>query len=765
MNKIAAIAVGVPLLLAGCKTSKTASVQPVADPVIATIGPDPVYRSEFKYVYEKNPPQDSTNKEKSLREYLDLYINFRLKVKEAESMGLDTAASFREELAGYKEQLAEPYLVDSTITQALVKEAYAHMKEEIHASHLLINLPKDANPEDTLKAFTRITELRQQAAAGQDFEALARQHSQDPSARQNGGDLGWFSAMQMVYPFEKAAYQTSKGSISNPVRTNFGYHLIKVMDRRPSRGKVQVAHIMVRTNPEVPEDDAKAAKGKIDEIYRRLQKGENWDQLCSQFSEDGSSRSKGGVLPPFGTGNMIPAFEDAAFALNSPGAISAPVLTPYGWHIIKLIEKKGIEPFEELEPTLKQKVTKDSRSELNRKVFLQRLRKENKLAEDEAARKLAFSKATDSLQLGNWRFAPDKSLEKTLFSINGKPYTIKNFFEYVQANQQAKPGLTASYYMQLLYNDYVDESLWEYEKTHLEEKHPEYRYLVKEYHDGILLFGRMEERVWSKSLADSAGYRAFFDANRSKYQWGQRVVASVYNAADENILAEVKELLKKNVYPVPNASFAEFNYGKDRSNLDSVQRAQLDRLVRSMKLDKSLQVEVAGYADPREKEGVSGKRAQAVAEYLTSNGLDITRVSIRDAGRYKPVSKTEMRKNARVTMTLSSTDKTAIERLMNARKPLNLEITEGAFQKGDDPFIDQVAWKAGNYTLEENGRKVYIEIKSVEAPRPRTFEESRGAVISDYQNFLEKQWLDSLRQKYPVVLNEPEVQAMLKGGL
>jgi peptidyl-prolyl cis-trans isomerase SurA len=652
--------------------------------------------------------------------------------------------------------------MDSSVTANLVREAYEHMKEEIRASHLLIGLPKEANPEDTLKAYQQAQALRDQLMSGGDFATLARNHSQDPSAQSNGGDLGYFTALQMVYPFEKAAYQTKTGEISQPVRTTFGYHLIKVADRRPSRGKAQAAHIMVRTNPEVSAEDAKAAKQKIDEIYQRLLKGEAWDKLASQFSEDGSSRNKGGVLPPFGTGNMIPAFEDAAFALRKPGDISAPVLTPYGWHIIKLIEKKELEPLEELEQTLRQRVNKDSRSELNRTLFLQRLRRENNLTEDASARNFAFSKITDSLRFGKWNYVPEKSLGRTLFTIGKENYPITGFFEYVKGQQEAKPTISPAYYAQLLYNSYVDQSLWEYEKTHLEEKYPDYRFLVKEYRDGILLFQRMEDQVWSKSLSDSTGQRAFFENNRSNYQWGRRVKATVYNAADASVLAELKEILKKPNFPVNNPSFAELNFDKNKTATDSGQQDQLGKLARAMQQDKSLLVEITGFADPRETEVISGKRARTVSDYLTANGIDLTRIIIRDAGRFKPVSKTNLRQNARVTFALYSTDKDAIERNFNSRKPLSLEITEGFFQKGDNEIVDKVNWQKGSHQLDYGGRKYYVEITAVEEPRPRTFEESRGATISDFQAYLEKQWLETLRRRYPVVVNEQEVQAIIR---
>jgi peptidyl-prolyl cis-trans isomerase SurA len=359
-------------------------------------------------------------------------------------------------------------------------------------------------------------------------------------------------------------------------------------------------------------------------------------------------------------------------------------------------------------------------------------------------------------------YTPDKSLDRTLFTIGNEAYPVAKFLEFVKTQQEPKPTISTAYYAQLLYNNFVDQSLWEYEKKHLEAKHPDYRFLVKEYRDGILLFQRMEDQVWSKSLSDSTGQKAFFEKNRDKYQWGRRVKATVYNAADANVLAELKETLKKPHFPVSNPAFAELNFDKNKTALDTTQREQLQKLGRALQQDRSLLVEITGFADPRETEATSGKRAKAAVDYLVANGADITRIITKDAGRFKPVSKTNLRKNARVTFALYSDSKTAIERNFNARKPLNLEITEGVFQKGDNPVIDEVTWQKGTYTLDRDGRKYYVEITAVEEPRPRTFDESRGAVISDYQNHLEKEWLESLRQKYPVVVNEQEVAALTK---
>jgi peptidyl-prolyl cis-trans isomerase SurA len=271
------LVVAAALLLAGCTTTRKNDKQ---DPIIATIGSQPIYTSEFQYVYEKNNGgNEGAYTRQSVTEYLDLYTKFKLKVMEGESRGLDTTVAFKRELEGYKEQLAQPYLTEKSVTDKLVQEAYERLKQEVNASHILIGLPADPDPQDTLAAYNQVLELRKRVTSGESFEKLAKEFSQDPSAAENGGNLGYFTAMQMVYPFEDAAYKTEVGQISMPVRTRFGYHLIKVNDKRQAKGEVKVAHIMVRATPGMPKADSLAAKQRIDAIYKRVQRNENWENF------------------------------------------------------------------------------------------------------------------------------------------------------------------------------------------------------------------------------------------------------------------------------------------------------------------------------------------------------------------------------------------------------------------------------------------------------------------------------------------------------
>jgi peptidyl-prolyl cis-trans isomerase SurA len=317
------------------------------DPVLLEINGKPVTKSEFLQIYLKNNNDPKYDKV-SLDEYMELFKKFKLKVAEAEALGYDTIPKLKKELDGYKKQLALPYLIDSAKNEALVREAYDRTKTEVRASHILIRMESNASPADTLAAYNKIMGLKKRIEKGEDFGFVARSKggSDDPSAITNGGDIGFFTAFQMVYPFEEKAYNTPVGSISEPFRTKFGYHILKVTDKRPARGTIKTSHIMVSVPKEASQEDAQNAEKKINELYDMLVNGSKFEDLASDHSDDPSTSNKGGILPPFGTGTttrMVPVFEDAAFALKNDGDISKPVRTEYGFHIIRRLEWKDVQ--------------------------------------------------------------------------------------------------------------------------------------------------------------------------------------------------------------------------------------------------------------------------------------------------------------------------------------------------------------------------------------------------------------------------------------
>lgn len=517
------------------KSEKTISVFAIAG--------EPVTAEEFTYLYKKN----HTNQEvdftpEKINEYLTLFINFKLKVKEAKMRGMDTTASFIKEYNSYRNELRKPYLPDARLTDSLVRLTYERMKEEIKASHILVSVKPDVSPGDTLKAYKRIMEIRSKIAGGEDFASAAALYSDDPSAKTNQGNLGYFTAMQMVYSFETAAYSMKVGDVSNPVRTRFGYHIIKVYDRRPARGEVEVSHIMIRTGEG---KDNQKAKDNIFTVYEQLQAGMKWEDLCNQYSEDPASKDNGGKLRPFGTGAMasVPGFESVAFGLQKPGEWSDPFQTQYGWHIIRLERMIPLPSFEVLSPSLKNRVLRDERTELSKQAMQVKLRTENLFQENNPVKSVVMGLADSSLLKGNWVAPAFPNAEKVmLFKLKDQQYTVKDFLTYAQKNQRQNTYPPVKYLDQL-YNNFVEESILELVEKKIIGENPTYRYLLKEYYEGILLFEIMEKEVWNKASEDSIGQRAYYESHKSDYLAAERVNAVLYSSSTHEFSAPLREIV------------------------------------------------------------------------------------------------------------------------------------------------------------------------------------------------------------------------------
>ena len=517
---------------------------------VLEVGNELVSLADFTHVYGKNN-RDSVYTVEALDEYMELFVNFKLKVLEAEALGMDTAAAFQKELAGYRTQLARPYLVDGALLDELVEQAFERKSMEVRASHMLISVDANAAPTDTLRAWNRIQALRSRIVNGEDFETVARSKggSEDPSVTSNGGDLGWFTAFQMVYPFENAAFNTAEGEVSKVVRTRFGYHVLKVTDKRKARGEVQVAHIMVRMPKDAPQDQVANAEGRIMEVKRLLMSGEAFESMAMKYSEDPSTANKGGLLPWFGTGKMVEAFEDAAFAIEKPGDIAGPVRTDYGFHILKLMDKKTLPTLEESRRELSKKVRRDSRAEITKTSFVNKLKNEYGASVSSRrleALKVAAAKVDSLFYPGHPLDGVRRSeLGRTLFSVAGKGYTVGDFVAWVNGGKVRDLNRPATVMVAQEVDRYLEEVLLAYENTQLESKHDDFRLLMEEYHDGILLFELTDQKVWSRAVKDSAGLVDFHGRNLDQFMWPQRLDAGIHTCEDVKIAKKVRKALRK----------------------------------------------------------------------------------------------------------------------------------------------------------------------------------------------------------------------------
>lgn len=519
-------------LLASCQSTKPSSSSLSDNSVLVSVGPASVSSGEFEYAYLKNNHLDKekTDTREDIEAYLELYKNFKLKVVEAQSLGRDDTEEFKTEFETYERQLAEPYLAMSKVSDVTMKESYERMKEEVRASHILIRLKEQPSPEDTLAAWDKVVEIRKRIIEGADFAEVAKKESQDPSASRNSGDLGYFTAMQMVLPFEIAAFNTPKGEVSQPVRTRFGYHLINVVDRIPTRDQVKVAHIMLTHN----EEDSSKAYTKILSIHEELGQGESWSTLCQSFSQDQYTKNKGGELPFIRPGRIDPDFQKAAFELTEIGSYSEPVKTRYGWHIIKLIEKKGaVDSYDEVKVQIEQNLSRYGKYLNKERSAVELLKKENSYEMRDEALSACKAKILNS--------ADSSKTDGVIFLFDGVASKCGEFEAYVKKKKpfvKLSPAeLTESY------EEFENEVILAYEKDVLLQKNKDYKYLRQEYRDGILLFSIMEDSVWNKASSDTTGIKTYYESNKNKYPKPETAVTIHVSTKEKAQLTEILGIL------------------------------------------------------------------------------------------------------------------------------------------------------------------------------------------------------------------------------
>lgn len=622
------------------------------EPAVMTIDGKPVTKSEFLQIYLKNNTDPKYDKA-SLDEYMTLFTKFKLKVAEAEALGYDTLPKLKKELDGYRKTLSTPYLVDNETNEVLIKQAYERSKKEIRASHILIRVDENATPADTLRAYNKALALKKRIEAGEDFATVAKSKggSEDPSAQTNGGDLGYFTAFQMVFPFEEAAYTTPIGKLSNPVRTRYGYHIIKVVDTRPARGTIKTAHIMVAVSPTDPAEEIEAARKKINEIYEKAIAGESFENLANDFSDDPGSNGKGGVLPVFGSGTttrMVPEFEDAAFQLKNVGDISKPIQTNFGFHIIKKLEWNDIGTFESMKKELQSKVNRDERSKRTQDSFVAKLKKNYNYKNQSKKGLKWFEQNIDSTYfMGKWN-ASKLSSNKTLFTIDGKAYTQKQFGTYLEKNFRGMKRMPSKELVALQYKNWEKAMIIELEEGKLETKYPEFKALMQEYHDGILLYEIMTDKVWNRATRDTMGLKAFYEINKDKYKWADRADAMVYECLNKDIANNVYKMIQND--------------------------------------------------------------------------------------------------------TINS--KHVLEKI-NKDSELNLRVRTNKFEIVNTPFLkDQNLVKGVNKPYLFEGKYYVVKVDKLIPAGNKDLNDAKGAITSDFQNQLEKDWLAEIAKKHPIVINE-----------
>lgn len=525
------------------------------DPVLMTVNGKDVKLSEFEYLYNKNNSQQS--QKQSIDEYIDMFTTYKLKVADAEAAGIDTTIAFRNEFNQHRNELVAPYLKDNSVMERLINEAYSRMQEDVDVSHIMFHLTND--PAYNKQSKARLDSIRNEILNGNaTFEEMAEKHSTDKSTANRGGRMGFIVANKWPYPFEKAAFETKTGQVSNVVETFAGFHIIKVNDRRPARGQINAKHILKLTHGKSPED-AQKAKTQIDSLYNVL-KSASATELNAQFSNVASSESdcgskqRGGDLGWFGVGQMVPDFETAAFALND-GQMSEPIQTQFGWHIIYRVASKGIGTLEDCKQEITSVINNDDRALMPEKAKKEALKKEHNVSiikknYDKVVKAINENDGYDSVVIAKFG-----NSDMPLIKVGDETIPVKDVLKGMPKSVKMAPVHSIAQF-----NSTIDIALGyyavEYEKKHIDKKYPELGHLINEYRDGILLFEISNRNVWEKAAKDKVGLEQYFNENRAKYDnWkSPKYKGFVIFTQNDSVMNLAQEFLNKNVLDVDSVA-------------------------------------------------------------------------------------------------------------------------------------------------------------------------------------------------------------------
>ncbi len=619
------------------------------DPVVMTINGKDITKSEFEYIYKKNMTYQQNNE--SIAEYKDLFINLKLKVAEAEALGFDTTADFKREYAQYRMQAARPYLQDTAFYENFLHKMYDRTMRERGVSQIFVPF-QNANPSpaDTLAAYNKIMSAKKRIQDGETLEEIAREFAGD---KRNDGNLGYVSGFVTVLPFEEMVYSTAVGAVSEPFRTRFGYHIIRINDEREAKGEVQVAHIMKRFPKDAPQDSIDLAKKKIDAVYARLQNGEDFFSVAKEETEHEYSKNKGGRISSFHYDQSLAGtpFDSVAFSLKNIGEVSQPVQSWYGWHIIKLLDKKGPNSYEKDRAKTANTISRmPDRRAIVEQAFVKQLETKYTFKKDDKAISALESEAKKATSDEEF-LKKINALNMTLATFADQKITMKTVAEKLPTFKDSILRNDIS----LKFNEICKKELISYENDRLEQNYPEFRMLMQEYYDGMQMFAVSNVMVWEKAASDEEGLKNYFDTHKSDYTWDvPRFKGMLVCCADKKTAAQAKKIVKT-------------------SPADSV-------LVDLLKL--------------------------------------------------------------------------------NTDDKIYVHIEKGLFKKGDNKIVDKCVFKDGKYESKEF--PVFFQTKGSKILNdgPDEYTDIKGLVISDYQNSLEKEWIEELHNKYTVVVNQQVLDSM-----
>lgn len=536
--------------------TKSISQNNLSDSLVFSINENKVYQSEFINQYKKNSQSNFEDDSLSPEDYAEMYLHFKLKVAAAKEEGLDTLPEFLKEFERYRKQLADKYISNGKVTEQLVQETYYRMTNEINASHILISLKPNATPDDTLKAYNTAIDILKKIETGASFADLAIKYSNDPSANINQGDLGWFKAYKMVYPFESAAYNLEIDEVSHPVRTQFGYHLIKKNDQRPSRGKLKVAHIMKDLKSK---DSTYNAESEIQKLYQKLQNGEKFEDLAKQFSDHKPTASKGGILSPFSVGQLNSSkFENIAFTLDTNNPLSKPFKTKFGWHIVKYIDETPVKPLDEIKSEIIRKIKTSDRSKKLIENIKKDLTNQYEVVTNYEILSTLEDRLNDSILKYKWRYNQDiEDDNQWILKIEDKRYTLKAFLEYIEKQQRSFKSSTINEKINDAIDKFTYAKLIAVHNRNLENVSPEFASEIKTYFEGLLLFEVMEQKIWNPVKEDTLGQKEYYKNHQSNFVSSVKINAVMASSSSKKDAKKIKKTIQNKPINVLRKEFPD----------------------------------------------------------------------------------------------------------------------------------------------------------------------------------------------------------------
>jgi peptidyl-prolyl cis-trans isomerase SurA len=761
--------VGILTFTEGCQkgpkspTTVPTQVQATAEevPIVLKIRGEEFTIDRFATLTDRYIISDSTD----LKEISKEIIFQQLLYKEAAELGYDKDIVTLNELDTYKDIIYEDYQEDSTLINRLSYEAYQNLQSEIEVSHILVYCSEYAELKTLNEKKALATLLYERLLAREPFGELAKQYSDDKNTATNNGYMGWYTGLQLLYPLEVTAYNLKIGDISKPVQTKYGFHIVKLLDKRESRGRVKVNQLL-RVVPENNEAVGISQKNTIDSLKTLVNQGVDFETLVAEYSDDFRTRDNGGLLPEFWIGSRQESVvEEVVFNLQL-NEVSSPVKSSAGWHLFKLVEKNPIPNWEVFKEEIAQKVTTDSRGEFIQENWI----KDSKiglgfrpnLSVIEGVMELGNNQLLD----GKWQRPSNNEIGKSfLFSIKGESVSVARFYDYMETYQQAAnlpanftPKMAVRYY----YRRFEKSILEDYAKQNLELVNQGFKNALNSYFESLVTKNYLNDVLYSKSMRDSTGLNDYYRKTLQNYQLPERAKILELVSRNQNAIKFIEEQISNGKPYNLKRGISPTLFTKNSVNMTEDEKLKLQKLYLYLKRNPNHVVEIGGHSDTNEEDYVSAERIQAVTEFLTAQGLQITRIKENDFGKTQPADRFDWQKNQRITYRFFSNSLNDLERVL-VNQGFEIEIINDVFTKDEIVSEKGIDWKVGSYSrLLDDGFQQKVIIEEIYPSRTKSFNEAKSQVINGYQTELEGKLFDRLLEKYPVELNEKLVEGIFK---